>query len=913
MSSRLPTVWAADAHTIAKIAILRSYIEAWLPILATSSKRPILYVDGFAGPGRYTNYELGSPRAALDAISSSLANIGSRRQSTIFIYTLIMKIPTTLLTLLALSTWLIPTRSVAMDAALPVPYTQPADPTFFFGNPLRGPEPLSSHIELPLPPWDEALVQATVNQGNPFSDYGHFRLKLDVTFSPWIISVGDGPSQVSPTLLESMLAQFDSPAIVGDGSLMYYSLLRPPANAEMPADGWPLIIINPGVGSIGEKELPQSLGGATQWASPYHRRHYPAFVLRWHPQDRVTSALDRYRSIAEPAYHAAMEFLDRFIDDNPVDRNRIYVKGFSMGGRTTWYSLMDRVDFYAAAIPHSGSGGSFEPGDIAAASRLAKIPLWMMIGNQDPWTGSARFISTYQDLIAAGAQRIRFWEQQDVGHHDQTLRSLHIPEWFFQYSLADDFRAAAPTVLSHPQDQVVIEGQLMEIGVNVMGAPAPAVQWYKNGEPIAGAQRFFFRRAAARLEDAGAYAVQVTNANGQVFSTAAQITVLPDRKPPQLIRIAAAGPNGLRLDFDEPLQPGDGPNGSEFVPNYRLSKGSVTAATLSENGRAVILETEGLIDGDLLTLSIGPVMDRAASPNPVVPATFPFRFQPSLVGHWPIDETANLTLFDISGSGNHAEMDPRIALVHGGRPGLALRSNGNTNAVALPMHSMNPSAGTLALWSRRVGTGEHRRQSIVSKTPLTNASSRLTITIAQTSGFITFGLGDQTSISSGIALTETWQHLAITWADGNYTIYSNGETVTEGTYSELSHDGGPMLLGNQPIGNQRFAGDIDDLRLFNKALSADEIAELFVEVSTPPMPKISRTEVFPGGTLQLQIQTVPMVKYHLETTASLGLLADWQPLPDSGIIADSQQLLLHASPDQLNSGFVRVVATYPEN
>lgn len=81
MSSRLPTVWAADAHTIAKIAILRSYIEAWLPILATSSKRPILYVDGFAGPGRYTNYESGSPRAALDAISSSLANIGSRRQT----------------------------------------------------------------------------------------------------------------------------------------------------------------------------------------------------------------------------------------------------------------------------------------------------------------------------------------------------------------------------------------------------------------------------------------------------------------------------------------------------------------------------------------------------------------------------------------------------------------------------------------------------------------------------------------------------------------------------------------------------------------------------------------------------------------------------------------------------------------
>ncbi len=56
MSNKLPAVWPAAAHTKAKIESLKSYLDAWFPILARSNSRPILYVDGFAGPGRYTNY-----------------------------------------------------------------------------------------------------------------------------------------------------------------------------------------------------------------------------------------------------------------------------------------------------------------------------------------------------------------------------------------------------------------------------------------------------------------------------------------------------------------------------------------------------------------------------------------------------------------------------------------------------------------------------------------------------------------------------------------------------------------------------------------------------------------------------------------------------------------------------------------
>jgi three-Cys-motif partner protein len=68
------TLWAIEPHTSAKHQILRKYLDAWLPILGTYNKR-IVYVDGFAGPGRYTGGEPGSPIVALEAALTHQAKL----------------------------------------------------------------------------------------------------------------------------------------------------------------------------------------------------------------------------------------------------------------------------------------------------------------------------------------------------------------------------------------------------------------------------------------------------------------------------------------------------------------------------------------------------------------------------------------------------------------------------------------------------------------------------------------------------------------------------------------------------------------------------------------------------------------------------------------------------------------------
>ena len=66
------TIWPAEPHTIAKIQILQAYLLPYFKILGqTMINQPILYVDGFAGPGEYTNHPTGSPIAAMNACNTS--------------------------------------------------------------------------------------------------------------------------------------------------------------------------------------------------------------------------------------------------------------------------------------------------------------------------------------------------------------------------------------------------------------------------------------------------------------------------------------------------------------------------------------------------------------------------------------------------------------------------------------------------------------------------------------------------------------------------------------------------------------------------------------------------------------------------------------------------------------------------
>jgi len=73
------TIWKLDEHTLGKHKVLREYLNGWLPILGSTNKR-ILFIDGFAGPGVYSEGQAGSPIVALKAVADHPAMRSGRAE-----------------------------------------------------------------------------------------------------------------------------------------------------------------------------------------------------------------------------------------------------------------------------------------------------------------------------------------------------------------------------------------------------------------------------------------------------------------------------------------------------------------------------------------------------------------------------------------------------------------------------------------------------------------------------------------------------------------------------------------------------------------------------------------------------------------------------------------------------------------
>ncbi len=84
----------------------------------------------------------------------------------------------------------------------------------------------------------------------------------------------------------------------------------------------------------------------------------------------------------------------------------------------------------------------------------------------------------------------------------------------------------------------------------------------------------------------------------------------------------------------------------------------------------------------------------------------------------------------------------------------------------------------------------------------------------------------------------TWQHYAVTFnsTDGNTVLYRNGQNVASGTLSSFggfSSSGQTASLGTRDGGGTEFRGMLDEVRIYNEALSATAIDELVATVTDP--------------------------------------------------------------------------------
>jgi hypothetical protein len=206
------------------------------------------------------------------------------------------------------------------------------------------------------------------------------------------------------------------------------------------------------------------------------------------------------------------------------------------------------------------------------------------------------------------------------------------------------------------------------------------------------------------------------------------------------------------------------------------------------------------------------------------------------VGWWRLDETSGTTAGDSSPNRNHGTVNGAAAWVAGNIQG-ALQFDGSNDYVSLPIGRLiqSLSSATFAVWAnysqqggawQRVfdfGTGETVNMFL---TPAIGGSNTGNMRFAITTG----GAGAESQFTAGSRLATGWHHIAVV-IDGdtrNVQLYLDDAVVASGTTNTLPRDLGNTTqnwLGRSEYGaDAYYQGLLDDLRIYDRALTAEEIA-----------------------------------------------------------------------------------------
>lgn len=212
-----------------------------------------------------------------------------------------------------------------------------------------------------------------------------------------------------------------------------YRLLRP--RSLVTGVRYPVILFLHGAGERGDDNVKQ-LAYLPQWmAEPAMRKRHPCFVIAPQcPMDErwVDVSWADAKSSPQPAaptidLRAAIAALDAVMQSEPVDPDRIYLTGLSMGGFGTWDLAARIPDRFAAFLPICGGG------DERTAATLATRPLWCFHGDADTAVPVERSRNMIAAIKAAGG-RPRYSELRGVGHDAWTpaYRDPAVIDWLFE-------------------------------------------------------------------------------------------------------------------------------------------------------------------------------------------------------------------------------------------------------------------------------------------------------------------------------------------------------------------------------------------------------------------------------------------------------------------------------------------------
>ncbi|MEW6157095.1 MAG: FG-GAP-like repeat-containing protein, partial [Verrucomicrobiota bacterium] len=201
-----------------------------------------------------------------------------------------------------------------------------------------------------------------------------------------------------------------------------------------------------------------------------------------------------------------------------------------------------------------------------------------------------------------------------------------------------------------------------------------------------------------------------------------------------------------------------------------------------------------------------------------------------LVAHWPLDGTAQ----DTSGKGHHGTLK-NVANVSGrfGSAAGALEFNGTSSVIEVPDSSdFAFGAGdlTISYWLKQPSDfksdGAILGQSAAPQAPdewIFHPRPFVSFAAESMSGYFLYG--------AEIATVDAWMHCTLTRQGSSWNFYLDGKLFSTATFERSLPDVPGILTIGAAGGRAYLRGTLDQLRIYRRSLTQDEIEALFLSES----------------------------------------------------------------------------------
>ena len=335
----------------------------------------------------------------------------------------------------------------------------------------------------------------------------------------------------------------------------------------------------------------------------------------------------------------------------------------------------------------------------------------------------------------------------------------------------------------------------------------------------------------------GTYSYEIiltaTDSSGLKGSTSVSLPVLQDTAPPSApsgLTASALGAHQVRLTWTAATD-NSGSSGYQVercqgaTCTTFAQVGTPPGATFDDGGLLASTTYRYRVRAADATGNVSPysnIVSATTQAPPLAP-----------VAAYSFNEGAGTSVADASGNGNTGTINGATWVA--GKYGTALNFNGTSNLVLIN-HSSSlalDTGMTLEAWVMPTAAQSGWRTIMQKETDAYFLHASGNAPLQPTAGGTFNGAVDYFASPSALAVN-AWSHVAVTWDGSIMRLYVNGvEVANHARTGTLQTTTTPLRIGgNSPYG-EFFLGRIDEVRIYNRALSA---AEIQTDMNTPIAP-----------------------------------------------------------------------------